>query len=105
MKNSKMIEACLTCFAACERTAAESIKMANKDYLRCIELCRDCIELCTLCIKLDQRGSSFSHRIMKVCIDNCLECAGECERFANMEVYEASAKACRSCAEEMQKML
>ncbi|MCH5598914.1 four-helix bundle copper-binding protein [Niabella ginsengisoli] len=105
MNHSRMIEACLACFAACEITAAESIKISNADYLRCIALCRDCIELCQLCIKLDLRDSDYRHQIMKVCIENCLDCAKECERFPNSEYHVQSAKACRVCAEEMQKML
>ncbi|QDH78559.1 four-helix bundle copper-binding protein [Echinicola soli] len=105
MDNSKMIEACLTCFAACEKTAAISIKMADADYLRCIALCRDCTELCILCVKLDERDSDYKHQIMNVCIDNCLACAEECERFPNSEDHVKSAKACRKCVEEMQKLL
>lgn len=100
-----MIEACLACLVACEATAADSIKKSDSQYIRCIELCRDCIELCQLCVKLDIRKSEYQHSIMKVCIENCLQCAAECERFPNSQYHIASAKACLTCAQEMQKMM
>lgn len=99
MNNQSIIDACLTCFEACESCATECIDMVEENHLQCISLCRDCSEICTLSVKLEQRDSDFKQQVLKLCADICNACANECEKFDEHDHCTKCAEACRKCAE------
>lgn len=60
-----------------------------------IQLMQACVETCNLSVRLMSMNSDFHQQACELCFEVCRACAEECERYADNEVMQRCAKACR----------
>ena len=97
------IESCLACYQSC---LGESMTHCLESGGKHVEpahfrLMSTCAEICRTAAHLMLIDSSHAKLLCKLCADICDLCAADCEKLDGME---ASAKACRDCAEACRKM-
>lgn len=104
MKNeiySDYIAACLQCVVACNNCTAACLGEKEVSNLaKCIQLNLECATVCKAAAELMSFNSSFSGKLIELCMDVCNDCAAECGMHANMgmEHCRICAEACLHCA-------
>lgn len=97
--NDELIKKLDICIAACNFCAASCLKEEHVHMLtQCISYDIDCAEVCRTTAILLARDSKHGKHLLKECIELCEACAAECEKHDH-DHCQASAKACRECAE------
>lgn len=106
MKNQKLIESLQHCISVCNYCAASCLEEDNVQSLtNCVALDLNCADVCTLALKkLTRDAEKNIIRIIKICLDTCLECAEECEKHDHDHCREC-AKACHRCADHCRNYL
>jgi hypothetical protein len=87
------------CSAMCTKNVAsfkkKGGKYAEKDRLTLME---DCAAVCKLNADFQNRSSSFSKEINKICSDVCHKCANKCDELKDASLKDCIAL-CRECAD------
>ncbi len=92
---NEYIQACLQCMQACNVCTVASLQNAEvNSFARCIQLNMECAAICRSAAELMSLNSTFSGRLIELCMDICNDCAAENGLHASLGVG-----ACRICAE------
>jgi hypothetical protein len=98
------IDACNDCADACDHCAIACLEEDDpKPMARCIALDIDCAAICRLAAAFMSRASENAAAMCGLCADICEMCGAECEKH-EMAHCQASAYACRDCAEQCRLM-
>jgi ribosomal protein L31 len=95
------IEACLDCVVACNNCTISCLNEPEvKSLAKCIQLNLECAAVCKAAAELMTLQSTFSGRLIDLCMDVCNDCAAECGLHASMgmEHCRICAEACLHCA-------
>lgn len=95
------IQACLLCAIACNNCAVACLNEKDvKGMAKCIQLDLECSAICRAAAEVMSLNSTFSGKLLELCMDVCNDCAAECGLHASlgMEHCRRCAEACLHCA-------
>lgn len=101
------IKACLDCAVACNTCTVACLNEPEvKSLAKCIQLNLECATVCKAAAELMTLQSTFSGRLIDLCLDVCNDCAAECGLHASMgtEHCRICAEACLQCATVCSKL-
>lgn len=104
-KLQNCIDSLYVCFTECSYSEFACLHEKNaKKLINCIELLSECSTMCLYASKMIECSGEFAIEICDACADLCISCAGECEKHKNLDFCRNCAEVCRQCAANCRKL-
>lgn len=100
-------KACSDCQRECESCATHCtrrLEAGMKDHAKTLATCLDCASFCSAAASIVARSGPFAGLICKACVDACVMCGKECEKFPDDKHMKSCAEECRKCEKACKEM-